>query len=388
MSKNMSKTVIGEARRTFVSSAIKGIDSKAKTIRAYASTSAWDRYGERFAPDAFKDGLDNFKKNPVILFAHDYSQAPIAKAIGYEFDEKGLILTMKFADTPKAQEVFGLYEGGFMNAFSVGFRPLEMAFEERVEGSGDMGAVFVRAELLENSAVPVPANPEAVVIKGLGDKSMTLSGALLREMIEGAFGQRAPIELPAIDPIAIEKMMPDAMGHLKKAVSGMSSHMSGSDGDGDESKKAAGCSDPSSMGEPMGHVKAALGIMAAMAGKVAPAPVTILVVEDELPAESLKKALGELLRLGKSVEGKVSEEATRSLLVQANNLCRELVYGRGAQTLDGMEGELSDSEIAGLVKEFELLSDVVMKSGKATEKDVEELKSLGKFIEERIIAAK
>ena len=145
----MKKVIVGEARRTFVGTAVKGIDSKSRTIRAYASTNAWDRYGERFAPDAFKAGLDNYKKNPVVLFAHDYSQAPVAKAIGYEFDDIGLILTMKFADSEKANEIFALYEGGFMSAFSVGFTPLELSLEERVKGTGDVGTVFVRAELLE-----------------------------------------------------------------------------------------------------------------------------------------------------------------------------------------------------------------------------------------------
>src|SRR3972149_3942269 len=74
-----------------------------------------------------------------------------------------------------------------MSAFSVGFKPLEIAFEERVKGSGELGAVFVKAELLENSAVPVPANPEAVGMRGGGGKTMQLSGDLLRSMLESPY---------------------------------------------------------------------------------------------------------------------------------------------------------------------------------------------------------
>ncbi len=182
----MPKNLLNTKRRAFLGGAVKSIDSEKRTIRAYASTNGWDRYEERFEPNAFAgDGMKNYLLNPVVLFAHDYSQPPIAKCIGHEFDAKGLILTMEFAETEKAKEVFALYEGGFMNAFSVGFRPLEVAYEERTPG-GRMGVVYKRAELLENSAVPVPANPEAVVMKGLGDKTAEVSGeALVRFMMLG-----------------------------------------------------------------------------------------------------------------------------------------------------------------------------------------------------------
>lgn len=202
---SMPKHLLNTKRRVFLGGAVKSIDSEKRTIRAYASTNGWDRYEERFEPDAFAgDGMKNYLKNPVVLFAHDYSQAPIAKAIAHEFDEKGLILTMQFADTEKAQEIFALYEGGFMNAFSVGFRPIEVAYEERTKG-GRMGVVYKRAELLENSAVPVPANPEAVVIKGLGDKTMQVSGDAMRAFMSAGYEAREPMELP-------EKAAPEASG--------------------------------------------------------------------------------------------------------------------------------------------------------------------------------
>lgn len=193
---SMPKHLLNTKRRAFLGGAVKSIDSEKRTIRAYASTNGWDRYEERFEPNAFAgDGMKNYLANPVVLFAHDYSQPPIAKCIGHEFDAKGLILTMEFADTDKAKEVFALYEGGFMNAFSVGFRPLEVAYEERTPG-GRMGVVYKRAELLENSAVPVPANPEAVVIKGLGDKTHQVSGELLRSFMEAGFDSRERMPRP------------------------------------------------------------------------------------------------------------------------------------------------------------------------------------------------
>lgn len=326
------------ARRTFVSGAVKGIDAQKKTIRAYASTNAWDRYGERFEADAFKEGLANFKKNPVILFAHDYAREPIAKAVGYEFDDKGLILTMKFADTEDANRIFALYEGGFMSAFSVGFRPLEYRFEKRNAESDDMGAVFVRAELLENSAVPVPANPEAVVIKGLSGKSMTLSKEALVEIFASAYRIDKAVEA---EPAAVEPPEPEA---------------------------------------PAAPVPAP---------EEAPAPPPAAPAEPEAPAEapkSLKAALGALIQMGKvaRADGKVQDEAVRSLLVQANNLCRELVYGVASESLDGMDNAPTAAEIESLVREYEVLVAAAEKGGKASAKDIEELAKLGQDIEKII----
>lgn len=328
----MKKIILNEKRRTFIASAVKAIDSEARTIRAYASTNAWDRYGERFEADAFKGGMANYEKNPVVLFAHDYTQEPVAKMVSHEFDSKGLILTMKFADTEKAKQVFSLYEGGFMSAFSVGFRPLEVAFEERVKGSGEMGAVFKRAELLENSAVPVPANPEAVVIKGLGGKTQTISGELFQTFMESAVRGPEPDEPKPVDPPA-----------------------------------AAPAQDPPAS---------------------APAPAQAPEAEPDPaePEKSLKVALGALIKIAQMVKekGKVADEGIRSLLVQANNLCRELVYGRGVEPLGGMEGDLSDQEIAALVKEYELLSETIQKDGRVTEKDRADFLALGQKIEKII----
>jgi hypothetical protein len=63
-----------------------------------------------------------------------------------------------FADT-----IFNLYRGKFLNAVSVGFIPLEQP-EPILDADGRStgGYEFTSQELLELSAVPIPANPEAV----------------------------------------------------------------------------------------------------------------------------------------------------------------------------------------------------------------------------------
>lgn len=377
MKTNLGRTIdLTEKRRTFVGEAVKGIDSEKRRIRAYASTNAWDRYGERFEADAFKDGLEAFKKNPVILFAHDYGAAPIGKAIDYEFDTKGLILTMEFADTDKAREVFKLYEGGFMSAFSVGFRPKEYRWEERE--AGVTGLVFVKAELLENSAVPVPANPEAIVIKGTGGKTMAMNGDNLRSVLADWYMR---------DPYGPgnAKSIVKSLEHINIAIGMHELHMAEPDSATMESQKvmmmhmmAARDESMAAMGLPMKSAAVAV-----KDGDAAPA---------ELPApaeapKSLKTALGYLIELGKTAreKGRVEDEAVRSMLTQAVNLCRELVYGPSTQSLDGMGDDgITGEQAAALVKEYELLCEKLKSSGRATQKDIDQLAALGRDIDELI----
>jgi HK97 family phage prohead protease len=125
-----------------------------------ASTNGVDRDNEIIRPEAWKSSLKSYlDKNPVILWAHDYSKPPIAKATGGKITESGMNLDIEFADTDFARDVRGLYDGGFMNSFSVGFIP-----NDGVAGKNGVFE-YTDVELLEVSAVPVPANPGANMIR-------------------------------------------------------------------------------------------------------------------------------------------------------------------------------------------------------------------------------
>lgn len=141
-------------------------DKEGKPVyRIVASTADVDRDGEIVLPASFFNLADYLAKNPVILFGHDhYSRPPIGKAVGGEINETGLLLDIQFADTPFAQEIEELYKGGYMNAFSVGFIPVD--WEVGKEGQ----RIFTKCELLEVSAVPVPSNRAAVIMRAAGLK--------------------------------------------------------------------------------------------------------------------------------------------------------------------------------------------------------------------------
>jgi len=141
---------------------VKDINDKEKTLTAFVSTAAVDRMGDILEPKGAD--VKNFNKNPVVMWAHDYALPPIAKALWIKKTQDGIVSKMKFADTEFAQEIFNLYKEDFMKAFSVGFIPKESEpVNPEKDGFFD-GRRFTKWEMLEYSAVPIPANPEALTM--------------------------------------------------------------------------------------------------------------------------------------------------------------------------------------------------------------------------------
>lgn len=126
-------------------------------LEAIVSTNDIDRHGEIVDIDGID--LKNYEKNPVVMWAHDYSLPPIGKTLSLTKEKIGkkmvLKTVMEFATgiSDLAREVYNLYKEGFMNAFSIGFIPLD-----------EEGNTYTKSELLEYSAVPIPANPNALLL--------------------------------------------------------------------------------------------------------------------------------------------------------------------------------------------------------------------------------
>ena len=139
-----------------------------RTIEGVFSTPDVDRSGD---PPIEQESwnLKNFKKNPVVLFAHDSRNIPIGKVTKLKLDEKGnLAGKIMFAVDEGVgiygdliKTVYNLYKGKFMRAFSVGFKLGEITDDKK-------GMKLIKNELLEISCVPVPANALALAkVKGL-----------------------------------------------------------------------------------------------------------------------------------------------------------------------------------------------------------------------------
>src|SRR5207302_3562949 len=93
---------------------------------------------------------------------------------------------------PMARIAYALYKGKFLNAVSVGFIPLRWENGEGGEQTGRFSTMdsqpaanfrrrYLEQELLEVSAVGIPANPNALQ---LGVKAGAIARADLRELLE------------------------------------------------------------------------------------------------------------------------------------------------------------------------------------------------------------
>jgi len=130
-------------------------DDEGVVIKGMASTSDEDRMGDIIVPEAWKrGGLDNFKKNPIVLFNHKHDN-PIGKATDLAVTKKGLEIEAKISRAA-TNNVVGLIKDGVLGAFSVGFMIKDADF---IEETG--GLMIKDVELFEVSVVSVPMNQDA-----------------------------------------------------------------------------------------------------------------------------------------------------------------------------------------------------------------------------------
>jgi hypothetical protein len=169
-------------------------EAPAATLDFIASTATLDRYHEVIEPAGWR--LESYRRNPVFQNAHNYGDIlfTLGKALVTEVRAvnggQALCQRIEFAVdvNPVARIAYGLYKGGFLNAVSVGFIPLK--WEDGDAGRGASGALergasprrrYLEQELLEVSAVAIPANPDALA---LGVKSGAVTKSDLQEALD------------------------------------------------------------------------------------------------------------------------------------------------------------------------------------------------------------
>ena len=177
---------------------LKNFDEEERSFDAIASTEAVDRDGDILRVNGWK--LKNFKKNPVVLWGHNATLLPIAKATNIKVENNQLVFTPKFVSAelnPFAEQVYQMFKAGFLNTFSVRFDPIEYDnIEDDGKRSGDPfemmmrggGKDYKKQELLEISAVGIPSNPEALISRDFQDmyvKGMQLDNLdMLKDEVE------------------------------------------------------------------------------------------------------------------------------------------------------------------------------------------------------------
>lgn len=148
---------------SFISEFKKAEDGGDKPIfHAIFSTAGEDRHGD-IVEQSWE--LKSFKKNPVYLDSHNYDSIVhiLGRVSGLKVTGEGKKQKLEgnvefMLENPKGALAAMMAEKGFLNASSVGFIPLE--FDEKTGN-------IVHSELLEISAVSVPANAEALFEKSI-----------------------------------------------------------------------------------------------------------------------------------------------------------------------------------------------------------------------------
>jgi len=121
----------------------------------------------------------NFEKNPVFMLMHQHNMPPLGIVSRTWVNGKQLMADVIWDDDdPLAEFIKGKYLRKIMRAVSVGFKPTEF---EALNSDNPFGGIrFIKQELLELSAVPIPAHPKALQKAALTKQFMvTLSDLAL-----------------------------------------------------------------------------------------------------------------------------------------------------------------------------------------------------------------
>lgn len=174
---------------------VKAIDDKKRTVDFVASTDVVDSHDEIVDQGSWL--LEDYLKNPVVLFAHNARELPIGRAVDVAVRNAGggmqLETRIEFAPAelnPKAEQVFRMLQAKYLRAVSVGFVPRSYRWEMR---NGSEVWVWADCVLKEISVTPVPANPEALAkMKSLVPRTGTAAGAAVQSLTRSFAGVATP----------------------------------------------------------------------------------------------------------------------------------------------------------------------------------------------------
>jgi len=150
-----------------------GLEQGTGPIRFVASTEEIARDGKSLKVADWR--LENYQRNPVVLWVHDYMgrNLPIGRAVEVGVEGNALVADVQFDQADEfARQVESKYRRGYLNAVSVGWQDVMV-------GQGKQ----VYHDLMDISAVPVPADPQALKIEEA--RAISKLSAELRAMVSG-----------------------------------------------------------------------------------------------------------------------------------------------------------------------------------------------------------
>lgn len=158
---------------------IKAIDEESRTITGIATTPETDRQGDIVEPRGAEFSL------PIpLLWQHD-TGSPIGTVEKARVTKDGIEIVAQIAKnvTADIERAWALIKARLVRGLSVGFRALDT---EQIPNS--FGLIFKKWEMLEVSAVTIPANAEATITS---IKSFDTKHGVVRAYTPGASGNTA-----------------------------------------------------------------------------------------------------------------------------------------------------------------------------------------------------
>ncbi len=211
----------------FIFAQVKGFNADGE-LEAIASTGTIDRDNEIIQPEAWQGSLEGYRRNPVILATHMHRLATgdspvIGSASQIAVAEDGLTFRLRFAGTELGRQYKQLYEEEHMRAFSVGFIPINGQWQDfNRQGKPKRVYVHSEVELLEISAVPVPANPEALARMRAAMANSTAADQLETKLAAIKADVAAEVvsqfKAAGFDQAAIENLKSEMSDQIKAAV--------------------------------------------------------------------------------------------------------------------------------------------------------------------------
>ncbi len=198
---SLAKALANKVMVDIVANTKAATDADSGSFKVIVSTADRDRQGDIVMQEGWD--LSFFKLNPVVLWAHDYYEPPVGVCTSIGLVEGKLVAEGKFAPTEFGQEIRKLYDLGMLRTTSVGFIPKEFDPNDN--------CIITRAELLEFSFVPVPANAYALTLLSMKEKNVNVAFLATKGIkIEVKEGDPQPAEPVApADPVAPVEPAPE-----------------------------------------------------------------------------------------------------------------------------------------------------------------------------------
>jgi len=162
----------------------KEFNESSRTIIHYISKSGVDEFGEVLVPGGMDDS--RFK---AVLWSHSLglsllddripppSELVIGKSLWRKAEDEGVLACTEFANTPLGNDVMRFNSEGYINSWSVGWKP-----KGAKQFNKDAGiTVYPKWYLYEYSSVIIPANPDAINLMLKDAKSDGMKNILGRD---------------------------------------------------------------------------------------------------------------------------------------------------------------------------------------------------------------